>query len=174
MFRIHRTIVMWPESSRNLLFNRNWILPQEWHQKLLLFALEAYLKTWAWSKNAKLISIKYRFNVVVHCWWFWPFLRTRILNSTFNNHFHVWCLPWIFQEGLKSHKLTVKHTWSIFTGQILTKTSLQSLADFIGRLRCSLLYVIILSATNFAMRLVWETFPLSTTKEQWRATAYSS
>lgn len=56
----------------------------------------------------RLISIKYRFNVVIDCWWFWPFLRTRILNSTFNNHFHVWCLPWIIQEGLKRHKLRVK------------------------------------------------------------------
>lgn len=36
-------------------------------------------------------------------------------------------------------------------GVCLGSFSLQSLADFIGRLRCSLLYVIILSATNFAM-----------------------
>ena len=35
VFRTHRArLVMWPESSRNLLINWSWILPQEWHQKL--------------------------------------------------------------------------------------------------------------------------------------------
>ena len=123
----------------------------------------------------RLISIKFRFNVVVDCWWFWSFLWTRILNSTFNNDFHVWCLSWIFQEGLKPQNLwAIKFRKNFFKisrvfseGWIQTKTSLQSLADFIGRLRCSLLYVIILSATNFAMRLVWEIFTLVITRYQW-------
>lgn len=72
--------------------------------KSRLFALKAKVEDLSVKWNLRrLISIKFRFNVVVDCWWFWSFLWTRILNSTFNNYFHVWRLSWIFQEGLKPH-----------------------------------------------------------------------
>ena len=46
----------------------------------------------------------------------------------------------------------IKHSTTLFMlGTGLGAVALQSVADFVGRLRCALLFVVVISTINFAM-----------------------
>ena len=58
------------------------------------------------------------------------------------NEFNLYC----------EREQLIKHSTTLFMlGTGLGAVALQSVADFVGRLRCALLFVVIISSINFAM-----------------------